>query len=259
MNQNVDPDNITWIMPNDAWLINRDMLQPNVVGEISLTMLNVIMSEEVKNAEDLFLKYEKGNTMMRIDEMRQPTTWKCATVSSAELIELKKVRNIIRQGRIDSIEKDKIIFKDKSEIPTNVNYLHVDCTSNGLGKRPKTPVFNGNKICLQSVYECQQVFSAAIIGALEARFSSNDELMNKMCIPVPHPEKPSDYVTNLLTTQQNLELVGKNLGFGWLRSSRLCVLYHFSFIEIIKVAAFDFWYKKALNDKLELLAINSSK
>ena len=83
--------------------------------------------------------------------------------------------------------------------------------------------------------------------------------MNKMCIPVPHPEKPSDYVTNLLTTQQNLELVGKNLGFGWLRSSRLCVLYHFSFIEILKVAAFDFWYKKALNDKLELLAINSSK
>ena len=70
-------------------------------------------SEEVKNAEDLFLKYEKGNIMMRIDEMRQPTTWKCATVSSAELIELKKIRNIIRQGRIDSIEKDKIIFKDK--------------------------------------------------------------------------------------------------------------------------------------------------
>ena len=60
---------------------------------------------------------------MRIDEKRQPTTWKCATVSSAELLELKKIRKIIRQGRVNSIEKDKIIFKDNRYCTQNTIVL----------------------------------------------------------------------------------------------------------------------------------------
>ena len=47
---------------------------------------------------------------MRIDEKRIPTAFKCATVSTDELILLKKVKNIIRNGRIESLEKDKIVF-----------------------------------------------------------------------------------------------------------------------------------------------------
>ena len=50
---------------------------------------------------------------MRIDESRLPTAFKCATVSKDELPLLRKVKNIIRRGRIESLEKDKIIFKDK--------------------------------------------------------------------------------------------------------------------------------------------------
>jgi len=50
---------------------------------------------------------------MRIDESRLPTAFKCATVSKDELPLLRMVKNIIRRGRIESLEKDKIIFKDK--------------------------------------------------------------------------------------------------------------------------------------------------
>ena len=57
------------------------------------------------------------------------------------------------------------------------NYLYIDCTSNGLGKRPSVPIFNGKNICLQSIMLCQQVSSAAALGALEARFSDNDEVI----------------------------------------------------------------------------------
>ena len=64
-----------------------------------------------------------------------------------------------------------------SEIEASTNYLYIDCTSNGLGKRPSVPIFNGKKICLQSVHQCQQVYSAAVLGALEARFSENDEVI----------------------------------------------------------------------------------
>ena len=57
------------------------------------------------------------------------------------------------------------------------DYLYIDCTSNGLGKRPSVPIFNGKKICLQAISQCQQVYSAAALGAVEARFSDNDEVI----------------------------------------------------------------------------------
>ena len=63
-----------------------------------------------------------------------------------------------------------------SEVPATDQYLYIDCTSNGLGKRPAIPIFNGKGICLQAINQCQQVYSAAAIGAIEARFSENDEV-----------------------------------------------------------------------------------
>ena len=63
-----------------------------------------------------------------------------------------------------------------SEIPSSPRYLYIDCTSNGLGKRPAVPIFNGKTICLQAISQCQQVFSAAALGAVEARFSNDDKV-----------------------------------------------------------------------------------
>ena len=60
---------------------------------------------------------------MRIDENRIPTAFKCATVSTEELILLKKVKNIIRSGRIESLEKDKIVFKDKRFVWLAIDYF----------------------------------------------------------------------------------------------------------------------------------------
>ena len=135
--------------------------------------------DDIKSVNDLLEQLEKVNFMMRLDESRTPTAFKCATVSSAELKLLRKVKNVIRKGRLQSLEKDKIIFQDNSEIAASNDYLYIDCTSNGLGKRPSVPIFNGKNICLQSIHLCQQVFSAAALGALEARFSDNDEVITE--------------------------------------------------------------------------------
>ena len=43
MSQNVDPDNITWIMPNDAWLFNRDTIQAPLLEKTTLDMVYKIM------------------------------------------------------------------------------------------------------------------------------------------------------------------------------------------------------------------------
>ena len=68
--------------------------------------------DDVKNVNDLFVQMEKINYMIRLDETRTPTAFKCATVSSAELKLLRKVKNVIRKGRLHSLEKEKIIFQD---------------------------------------------------------------------------------------------------------------------------------------------------
>ena len=61
----------------------------------------------------MFRLFEKEGYVMRIDETQDPKIWKCATVSKAELMELRKIKNIVRKGRIESIEKDKIVFTNK--------------------------------------------------------------------------------------------------------------------------------------------------
>jgi len=255
LNQNVEPDNIIWVMPNDSWCINRDMLHPGgLLEDIMMVMLNVILREDVKNIEDLFLQYEKEKFLMRIDKERIPTAFKCATVSEDEVVSLRKIKNIIRNGRIESLENDKIVFKDKSEITASTKYLYIDCTSNGLSKRSAIPIFNGKNLCLQAVSQCQQVFSAAIIGAVEARFSDDDQLMNKMCTPIPHPEYPKDYASTMLTTMINQDLLSQEgLGLSWFRNSRLSQMYHISLFGLFKFIAWGIFNTKAMNEKLEMI------
>ena len=43
IDQNVEPDKIVWIMPNDPWLTNRDLLFPSELGATPLEVMNVII------------------------------------------------------------------------------------------------------------------------------------------------------------------------------------------------------------------------
>ena len=83
--------------------------------------------------------------------------------------------------------------------------------------------------------------------------------MNRMCTPVPHPERPADYPGDMLKTLNNIDTLGKweGLGFNWLRSSRLCSLYHMSVVGVFKFTLFDMYYHKTLREKLKLLSIDS--
>ena len=78
--------------------------------------------------------------------------------------------------------------------------------------------------------------------------------MNKMCIPVPHPEYPEDYVHTTLKTLLNMDVLAREgPGFSWLRSSRLSPFYHMSVFGIIKSIVFDYNYKNIYMKKLEML------
>ena len=46
------------------------------------------------------------------------------------MVRLAGVRNIVRKGRIERIEKDRLVFLSGEEMATGPDTLHVDCSTN---------------------------------------------------------------------------------------------------------------------------------
>ena len=86
------------------------------------------------------------------------------------LLRLLTLKNIIRLGRIQGIERDTIIFKNGERIPTDGSTLHVDCSVNSTAFAPvKEKVFDGDRINLQMVQIPPACTSAAMIAAIELK------------------------------------------------------------------------------------------
>lgn len=229
LDQGVDQSHITWIMPNDSWLLDRDHLQPGRIAQVGASS-QLQLFAKAKNLDELFSVLEAGARILRLDRNVWPTKYRCATVNQEELKRLRTVQNIVRMGRVERIESTSVVL-EKGSIPTDPEKLHVDCTADGLASRPVRPVFEGNRITLQSLFMCQQVFSASVIGYVETRYS-DEKQMNDLCHVVPHPEFSRDFVLAMAVTGQNMEKWGRKFP-RWLRSNRLCVLHHDSLFAFI--------------------------
>jgi len=223
LNNQVDPDRIRWIMPRDSWLLDRANIQP---GELFAASIGKSLGEQLEDMalatsiEDVFNRVEARGGLLRLDPDVVPSMYRCATVTKAELTELRRIKKVLRKGRVTALDTDRIHLDDGSE-PTNLQTLHIDCSADGLEKREATAVFDGNHITLQSVRTCQQVFSAAFIGHIEASYT--DELnKNELCTPVPHPDTDIDFLRTALTNARNGARWAKDQALqAWLIAARL--------------------------------------
>ena len=155
----------------------------------------------------------------RLEDDIKPTMFRCATVTRLELEQLRRIENIVRLGRVQRIDSDTIIL-DGGTIPTDSSTLHVDCSADGLERRPAVPVFDGETITLQSLRTCQQVFSAAFIGHVEATY--DESTRNQLCTPIPHPNSDVDWLKTTLANYLNQARWSQDEGLQkWLLASRL--------------------------------------
>jgi hypothetical protein len=219
----VDPNAIRWIMPRDSWLLDRKTIQPgpdffdNTAGGYSLQLEASALATSI---DDLFERLEATGQLLRLDPMVRSTMYRCATVTVAELEELRRIKNVVRMGRVRSIGAKEIVL-DNGSIPTSSDVLHVDCTADGLERRPPVPVFAGDRITLQSVRTCQQVLSAAIIAHAEAAYD-DEERKNELCTPIPHPDSDIDWLRTTLANTINVTRWAADPGMGaWLANARL--------------------------------------
>jgi hypothetical protein len=162
---------------------------------------------------------------MRIDDSIEPQMYRCAIASDAELVQLRRIDNVVRMGHVRSIEAGRVTL-DGGTLQTAASALYIDCTAVGLGRGDVTDVFAGDRITLQTVRTCQPVFSAALIAHVEAAYG-DDDTRNALCRPIPNPEVPLDWLRMMLTYNGNqIRWFDEPDMMAWLDSARLNILSH---------------------------------
>lgn len=199
-----DPARITWIVPRDPWMLDRANAQPgsDFFGATAGNVANQLEAAAAASSlTDLFDRLEAAGSLLRLDPTVRPSMYRCGTVTRSELDALRTIGDVVRLGRVQRIEADRIVL-ERGTIPTGTGVLHVDCSADGLERRPVRPVFDGGRITLQTVRACQQVFSAAFIAHAEVTLDG-DAAKNERCAVVPHPNTDLDWLRNLLGDTAN--------------------------------------------------------
>lgn len=195
LGQGIDPDRLTWIMPRDSWLLDRATIQPGSLfaGRIKAAFTAQLRAvNDATSVDDLFARLEDAGALLRIDPAIRPTMYRCATVTRAELEQLRRITDVVRMGHLLRVDADGMVLEGGA-VRAGASALYVDCTADGAEKRPAAPIFEPGRITLQSVRGCQQIFSAALIAHVEAA-CPDDAARNELCPPLPHPDTDLDWL-----------------------------------------------------------------
>lgn len=218
----VDADCISWVMPRDAWLIDRKNTQPteeffgDAIGAQAKQMEAIASSDSV---EDMFKRLERAGVFLRIDETVWPKMFHGATISQLELAELRRIKKVIRLGRVLEIRQDEIVLEQGS-IPTPANSLFVDCSASAISNLNPKPIFQDKLITPQTVRSYQPVFSAAFIAHVEATYQEAEK--NKLSNVVPLPNTDMDWLRLTVAFMLNQQLWSRNEELRtWLYNNRL--------------------------------------
>ncbi len=147
---------------------------------------------DATSPDDLLTRLEDAGTLLRLDPDVRPTMYRCATVTRAELDQLRRIDDIVRCGHLLRVQRRQLVLEGGVRRMDD-RTLFLDCSADGAEKRPATPIFEAARITLQSVRGCQQVFSAALTAHVEAAYA-DDDVRNRLCVALPHPDTDFDWL-----------------------------------------------------------------
>jgi hypothetical protein len=209
-------------MPRDSWFVNRATTQPGPEFFSSVFGAAAAQREALAlatSALDFAHRMESAGAWLRLDPEIEPRMFHAATVSEGELVELRRIRNIVRRGRVRAIEAGRVQLED-GEVAAEPDTLYVDCTASAVPRPPPVPVFAGERITLQMIRLPQLPFSAALSAFLEASLTSDDE-KNAFVAPIQATDTVSEYIAALVPDIANRQACNRNpLVRAWLNGSR---------------------------------------
>lgn len=189
LEQGVRADSLTWIVPRDSWLINRETIQPGDAWMARMVEGQVHYLDAAAHAtclDEIYDRLERSGELMRVDPNIRPGMFHQATISHGELGMLRQVRNLIRASHVRRIDANGLVF-DTGELPAEPDAIYVDCTARSISWGPTKPVFDGPRITMQFVRDGRMSFSAAAIGYVEA-IIDDEWRKNNLCAPIPYEE-----------------------------------------------------------------------
>lgn len=190
----VDPDRIRWIRPRESWLIDRSSVQPLDLLGLTIEGFSVAI-EILAGAESevaLFAELEFAGQVQRLDQTVQPSMFRGAILTDAERRSLRQIERVERGGHVVHIGTDRIALTD-GEVATSSAELYVDCTARGLGAATPRPMFDGNRITIQTMTGGFTCYYAAVVGVVEAS-DRDDTDRNRLCPPLAAPTMPADWI-----------------------------------------------------------------
>ncbi|MGD2128211.1 MAG: NAD(P)/FAD-dependent oxidoreductase [Lysobacterales bacterium] len=221
--QGVGSDALTWIVPRDSWLINRETIQPGDAGMVRMVegLANALeAAAHGLSLDDIYDRLERSGDMLRVDPGVRPRMFHQATISRGELEVLRRVEHVIRARHVRRIERKVIVFEDGA-ISAPRNALYIDCTARAINFRPTRPVFDGSRITLQFIRDGRISLSAAAIGFVEATFA-DERKKNRLCAPIPYEEHLIAWPRAVLAELKNGESWAKEPAIrAWARKHRL--------------------------------------
>lgn len=113
LDNEVKPDRIRWIRPRDAWFHDRRHFQP--LKQVGAIMEGVSLDAEAgahaANVDDLLERLEASGRLVRIDPSWPATMYRGTMLSARELDALRQIANVVRRGRVQRIEDDRIVLE----------------------------------------------------------------------------------------------------------------------------------------------------
>ena len=219
----VDPGDIQWIKPREAWLLNRSYAQPGEFVGSSLfkgIALQMEAAAQAKSVDDLFDRLAGSEQIRRVDPSVRPTMYKGATIADWEIDQLRRIEDVVRLGHVRRIERDRIVL-DEGSIPTSPRRLHVHCAADGLRRPPVLPIFAADRMTLQPVRTGLIPFNAAVVAFIEAH-RDDDAEKNRLCPRNPFPNSALDWARGTLIQMQADRGWSKQPDIAeWLERSRL--------------------------------------
>ncbi|MXP15588.1 NAD(P)-binding protein [Altererythrobacter confluentis] len=219
----VPQDNITWVRPRETWMFNRANTQSGPaffeqLMQAQLTLMNAVADAET--ADDLFLKLERDDFMLRIDPDVLPTKFHFPVISHGELELLRSVKNVVRMGRLTAIAPGELMFPTGT-VAVPENTLFVDCTATAVAVRETRPQFEDGLITLQMMHVPLVALNAAVAAFIEANFD-NDADKNTLGEVSAFVDSAHEYPIALLTTTMNRIRWSMSKPISdWLAKSRL--------------------------------------
>jgi hypothetical protein len=187
----VEPDRIVWVRPRDPWMLNRAMVQPDPVVAMGLAADTMAAAADAESLDDLFLRLEAADVMLRVDRDVAPTMAKTPTLGTWELDVLRTIEHVVRLGHIKHVARTEIVFDDGS-LALAPGSLVVHCAASGLQYPPLVPIWEPDKVRLQTIRAGFPCFNAALIGYVEAT-RDDDRERNRLCPPNIFPDSTASW------------------------------------------------------------------